>query len=105
MVEAAAVRLKSIREGLDLSQRFVAELAGVDPSLVNRLERGCNARLSTWQAVFEAMGCIIRFDVDSPDDDTAHDLRDMMEERRENRRLGRGPGRRPSDPDPRLRGL
>jgi len=37
-------------------QRLLAEAAGVDQSVVSHLERGADARWSTWKRLFNALG-------------------------------------------------
>lgn len=49
-------RLRLLRRRLGLSQRILAEKAGVDASIIGDLERGADGRLSTWNRVFDVLG-------------------------------------------------
>lgn len=51
-----ADQLRQLRGALYLSQRQLADSAGVSAAVICRLERGADARLSTWRKIFEAMG-------------------------------------------------
>jgi transcriptional regulator with XRE-family HTH domain len=55
-VVRAAARLRELRRERRISQRHLADEAGVNPALVNRVERGRDARLSTWAKLFEGLG-------------------------------------------------
>jgi DNA-binding XRE family transcriptional regulator len=55
-VARAAARLRELRRERRISQRQLADEAGVNPALVNRVERGRDARLSTWAKLFEGLG-------------------------------------------------
>lgn len=50
-------QLRLIRRGLKLSQLQAAQRAGVDRSLISRVEAGGDARLRTIQRLFSALGC------------------------------------------------
>ena len=49
-------QLRSLRRSLGVSQRHLAELSGVDQSVICRLERGSDAFWSTWRRLFVALG-------------------------------------------------
>ncbi|MDE2293391.1 MAG: helix-turn-helix transcriptional regulator [Elusimicrobia bacterium] len=49
--------LRRLRRGLRVSQRELARRAGVPRSMVERVERGGDALLSTLRRLFEALGC------------------------------------------------
>ena len=48
--------LKRLRHDRGISQHQLAEQSGVNASVINRAERGNDARLSTWDKLFEALG-------------------------------------------------
>ncbi|MBI5623279.1 MAG: helix-turn-helix transcriptional regulator [Elusimicrobia bacterium] len=54
-----AALLKKLREGRGISQRQLAEHAGVHASVVSRAERGEDAKLSTWGRLFEGLGYLL----------------------------------------------
>jgi transcriptional regulator with XRE-family HTH domain len=92
--ESAASQLKSLRRSCGISQRQLAAAAGVNASLVSRLERGRDARLSTWQNLFLSMGYRVRFEAGEQDEETVEFLREKADERRERQREGLCTGRR-----------
>ena len=49
-------RLRLLRRRLGLSQRILADQAGVDSSIIGDLERGADGRLSTWNKIFDVLG-------------------------------------------------
>ena len=49
-------RLRALRLSLEISQRQLAELSGVDQSVICRLERGGDALWSTWRRLFAGLG-------------------------------------------------
>jgi transcriptional regulator with XRE-family HTH domain len=55
-VARASALLRELRSDRRISQRQLADEAGVSPALVNRVERGRDARLSTWAKLFEGLG-------------------------------------------------
>ena len=62
MVNDSAVKrlsalLRKLREDRRISLRQLADEAGVSPSVAHRAERGEDARLSTWEKLFEGLGC------------------------------------------------
>ena len=52
----AGRQLRELRHERRISQRQLADEAGVDVSMVARVERGRDARLSTWTRLFEGLG-------------------------------------------------
>lgn len=48
-------QLRALREDRRVSQRLLAETAGLDASRVSRLERGGDAPLRTWLRLFSAL--------------------------------------------------
>jgi transcriptional regulator with XRE-family HTH domain len=86
--------LKRLREDRRISQRQLADTAGVDSSLVNRVEAGRDARGSTWIKLFEALGYRLTFDAVEVSEDAADLLADEAYERRERRDAGLRVGKR-----------
>lgn len=62
-VNRMAALLKRLRLERRISQLQLADQAGVHASVVHRAERGSNARLSTWSALFDGLGYRLTFDV------------------------------------------
>jgi transcriptional regulator with XRE-family HTH domain len=90
----AAALLKELRQERGISQRQLADEAGVDPALVNRVERGRDARLSTWVKLFEGLGYRLNFEVIELCEEGAEFLSEEAERRREGRREGLCTGKR-----------
>lgn len=63
-VNHLAALLKSLRLERRISQLHLADQAGVHASVVHRAERGSDARLSTWSALFDGLGYRLTFDVE-----------------------------------------
>lgn len=59
-----AALLKRLRLDRRISQLHLADQAGVHASVVHRAERGGNARLATWSALFDGLGYRLIFDVE-----------------------------------------
>ncbi|MDE2142019.1 MAG: helix-turn-helix transcriptional regulator [Elusimicrobia bacterium] len=99
--ETAAPRLASLLTGLreerGISQRQLADEAGVDSSLVNRVENGRDARLSTWVKLFEGLGYRLLFDTTELCDESADLHAEEAERRRERQREGLCTGKRRYD--------
>ncbi|MFI5346563.1 MAG: helix-turn-helix transcriptional regulator [Elusimicrobiota bacterium] len=96
--ETTAPRLASLLRGLreerGISQRQLGDEAGVDTSMVNRVENGRDARLSTWAKLFEGLGYRLLFETTELCEE-AHDLlAEEAERRRERRREGLCAGKR-----------
>lgn len=56
--------LRTLREERRISQRQLADEAGVNSSVVNRAERGGDALFSTWDRLFRGLGHRLRFDAE-----------------------------------------
>jgi len=82
--------LRELRLSLNVSQRHLAGEAGVDQAVVSRLERGADARWSTWKRLFSALGREIELTAHPYGADDAEDfLKDGVEARRERMEAGR----------------
>ena len=68
------------------SRRVLAEFAGVSHTSFARAERGADARVSTWERLFEALGCRLVLTVEEADG--ADDCEDYLLHETD-RRLGR----------------
>lgn len=90
----AAGLLQELRAGRGISQRQLADEAGVDPGLVNRVERGRDARLSTWAKLFEGLGYRLRFEMIELCEEGAELLSDESERRKARRLEGLCTGKR-----------
>jgi transcriptional regulator with XRE-family HTH domain len=83
--------LHELRLSRGISQNHLAELARVDQAVVSRLERGADARWSTWTRLFEALG----FEASLTallllgDDDTEDFLNDGIQRRKDRMEDGR----------------
>jgi transcriptional regulator with XRE-family HTH domain len=82
----AGIQLRGLRQERRISQRQLADDVGVDSSLVTRVERGQDARLSTWTKLFEGLGYRLNLEVEELCEEAA-DLLSEEAERREKRRL------------------
>ena len=87
-------QLKVLREERGISQRRLAEQAKIGQAVISRLERGADARLSTWRRLFEALGWDAVLVPTGECEETAGWLSDAMEERHERQRQGLCTGRR-----------
>lgn len=54
--------LRKLRLERHVSMRVLADMAGVDASVVSRAERGQDARVSTWVNLFLSLGHRLEFD-------------------------------------------
>ena len=77
--------LKQRRLELRLSQRHLADSAGVSPSVVSRAERGGEALLSTWEKLFCGLGEYLEFDSTRYSEDAEVLLAEEREARRKRR--------------------
>ncbi len=93
-VFAAGVRLRALRRDRGISQRQLADMVGVDSSLVSRLESGRDARLSTWIKLFAGLGQEVRFEVTELCEEGESLLAEEAERRRERRDEGLCAGKR-----------
>lgn len=78
--------LKRLRKDRRISQLQLADHAGVNASVVNRAERGQDARLSTWNKLFEGLGYRLSIDAEEHSEEAADLLREESEARRARRR-------------------
>lgn len=86
--------LKQLRQDRDVSQLQLADQAGVNASVVNRAERGRDARLSTWDKLFESLGYHLLFEATELAEEAGDLLAEEAERRRENRAEGLCTGKR-----------
>jgi len=93
-IARAAAQLRALRQELGISQRHLAESAGLNPSLVNRVEKGRDARLSTWIKLFEGLGHRVSFATEETCDEGTEFLLERSDERKERRRQGLCTGKR-----------
>lgn len=83
-------QLRALRVDRGMSQRHVAEGAGVHQSLVSRLERGGDALWETWRRLFQSLG-YEPFVVPEPGDEGVEDMiSDEIQARRDREEAGRG---------------
>ena len=81
-------RLRALRRAQGVSQRHLAEESGVGQSVICDLERGADARWTTWKRLFAALGFYAVLMPLSSDD--AEDLlRHGVEQRKERMEDGR----------------
>lgn len=82
--------LRALRRSLEVSQRHLAEMSGVDQSVVSRLERGLDGRWTTWKKVFEALGCEIELKtLPFCTDDVEDFIQDGIQARKDRMEAGR----------------
>ena len=93
-VSRMASLLKQLRQGRGISQLQLADQAGVNASVVNRAERGKNARLATWEKLFEGLGYRLLIEAAELSEESGELLIEEAERRRENRRHGLCAGKR-----------
>lgn len=86
--------LRELRRGRDVSQRQLADSAGVNPSVVCRAERGLDARLSTWARLFDGLGYRLTFDTVELCEEAADLLAEEAQRRRDRRTEGLCTGKR-----------
>jgi transcriptional regulator with XRE-family HTH domain len=84
-VPKAATLLRRLRKERRVSKRQLADEAGVNVSVVLRAERGVDARLSTWEKLFEGLGWILTLNIEEQCDE-ASDLLTREAGRRDQRR-------------------
>lgn len=75
--------LRKCRHERRVSQKHLAEMTGVNPSVVHRAERGTDARISTWIKLFDGLGYRLTFEVDETSEDVGGWLLDEADQRRE----------------------
>lgn len=88
-VRQAAWLLRHIRRQRGISQRQLADGAGVNVSLVRRAERGLDARLSTWSKLFQGAGHYLLLDTTESCEEAGDLLSEEAERRRDRQRWGR----------------
>jgi len=90
--DSAATRMAALlrkrRLELRISQRVLADSAGVNPSVVSRAERGADALLSTWEKLFNGLGDYLILDSTRSSEDAEGLLIEQGEARRERRLEG-----------------
>lgn len=84
-VDRMAALLKRLRRERGVSQLQLADFAGVNASVVNRAERGLDAKLSTWAKLFEGLGWRLLLDATESSEDAEGLHREEAAERRERR--------------------
>jgi transcriptional regulator with XRE-family HTH domain len=87
-VSRMAALLKKRRLERRISQRQLADSAGVNQSVVSRAERGGDALLSTWDALFQGLGDRLELDSTEFSEEAGDLLDEEAERRRENRDRG-----------------
>ena len=93
-VSRMASLLKQLRQDRRISQLQLADQAGVDASVVNRAERGKNAKLATWEKLFDGLGYRLLIEATELAEETGELLIEEADRRRENRRQGLCAGKR-----------
>ena len=81
-----AALLKELRGERQISQLQLADEAKVNVSVVNRAERGSDARISTWRKLFEGLGYCLIIDATELSEE-AGGLLSEERDRREEKRL------------------
>ncbi|MCX5797301.1 MAG: helix-turn-helix transcriptional regulator [Elusimicrobia bacterium] len=89
-----ATLLKELRLDRGISQRQLADHAGVNASVVHRAERGEDAKLSTWGKLFEGLGYRLRIDATELAEEVGELLAEERDRRRERRSQGLCAGKR-----------
>ena len=88
VVSRMASLLKQLRQERRISQLQLADEAGLDASVVNRAERGENAKLATWEKLFDGLGYRLLIDATELSEESGELLSEDAVRRRENQRLG-----------------
>lgn len=87
-VSRMAALLRKRRHELRISQRQLADSAGVNVSVVNRAECGNDALLSTWEKLFNGLGDRLELASTDFSEDAAGVLSEEAHRRNERRREG-----------------
>lgn len=69
-----SAKLRALRLGWEVSQNHLAELSGVNQSVISRLERGGDAPWEIWRRLFSALGCVIVVEEEEYGEDDLQDL-------------------------------
>ncbi len=93
-VSRMASLLRRLRHERRISQLQLADHAGVDASVVNRAERGENAKRATWEKLFEGLGYRLLIDATELAEESEELLAEEADRRRENKRQGLCAGKR-----------
>ncbi len=93
-VSEVASLLKQLRQERRISQLQLADQSGVDASVVNRAERGENAKLATWVKLFEGLGYRLRIEAVELSEESGEVLIEEAARRRESIRQGLRVGKR-----------
>jgi transcriptional regulator with XRE-family HTH domain len=80
--------LERLRRERGVSQRQLADTAGVNSSVVSRAERGENASTETWDKLFRGLGYLLVFDVQELAEECGDVLAEEAERRRQRREAG-----------------
>lgn len=86
--------LRKLRQERGISQRQLADSIGVNHSVVGRAERGVDARLSTWERLFEGLGYRLSWDAQELAEEAQDLLSEEAERRSERNREGLCTGKR-----------
>ena len=89
-----AALLKQLRQDRGISQLQLADHARVNASVVNRAERGEDARLSTWHKLFEGLGYRLLIDAVELSEEAGDLLTEEGDRRCDKRREGLCAGKR-----------
>jgi transcriptional regulator with XRE-family HTH domain len=83
-------RLRALRRAKEISQRHLAELSGVDQSVVSRLERGADTHWANWKRLFSSLGYDVVLRPEPYGEDDLEDfLQDGARQRKEKMENGR----------------
>jgi len=80
--------LRKLRTERLVSMRVLAHEAGVNASVVSRVELGQDALLSTWEALFEGLGYSLEIEALESSEEGPEIPAEKSERRRERRRDG-----------------
>ena len=88
LAERLPMLLREMRTERRVSMRVLADSAGVDASVVSRVERGQDAFLSTWEALFEGLGYRLELETTESSEEGPVLPVEESDARRERRREG-----------------
>jgi transcriptional regulator with XRE-family HTH domain len=89
VLDDPGLQLRARRRAQEISQRHLAELSGVDQSVISRLEKGGDARWFTWKRLFAALGFDIVLRADDGCEEADEFIQDGIRERKERMEEGR----------------